>query len=228
MLVKERQKRGAWHYHILIDCGGDIRTGVNFDEFKEGIYSSAGDHLRMLWGELRVALRKYGFGRHELLPVIKDSNIIALYVGKYISKHVGARKDEDKGVRLVSYSRNWLRSNSIFQWYTSNSQIWRMKVAAFAEYFGVTEETMPSVFGKNWAYHLRETIWENDWPARLAARKTEEFYFPSPEKVALPFDPYEIEEEIQQLPVDDQLKEKWKKEWKYKNPHFYSSSLFGD
>ena len=31
MLVKERQKRGAWHYHLLVGLNADIRTGFDFE-----------------------------------------------------------------------------------------------------------------------------------------------------------------------------------------------------
>ena len=88
--VKERQKRGAWHYHLIVALTDDIRTGINFDELNRGIYSSAGPFLRSLWNALREKLPDYGFGRSELLPVRSNGAAMARYVGKYISKHMGA------------------------------------------------------------------------------------------------------------------------------------------
>ena len=33
--VKERQKRGAWHYHLVVLLRGDIRTGFDFDLYEK-------------------------------------------------------------------------------------------------------------------------------------------------------------------------------------------------
>ena len=107
ILVKERQVRGAWHYHIIVACPDDIRTGINFTEIKAGSYGSASPPLRRLWKLLRDSLPKYGFGRSELLPIRTSSEVISSYVGKYISKQLHFKREEDKGVRLISYSRNW-------------------------------------------------------------------------------------------------------------------------
>jgi hypothetical protein len=204
--VKERQKRGAWHYHILIDCGADIRTGVNWDEIKKGVYRSANNHLRSLWGELRTNLQKYGFGRSELLPVRENGEAMSKYVGKYISKHIGGRKDEDKGVRLVSYSKNWPRSNANFQWHTPNSQLWRKNLKAFAEFFECYSLlALKERFGPRWAYHLAESIIEGNWPERLAAKRAVE---KNSVKVVYPEDEFMIEY-IEALPVDDRTKEFW-------------------
>ena len=75
----------------------DIRTGVDFTQFALGRYSSAPPYLRAVWRELRIKCKAYGFGRHELLPIKSNADAMAQYIGKYISKHLGSRKDEDKG-----------------------------------------------------------------------------------------------------------------------------------
>ena len=46
----------------------------------------------------RSMAKKYNFGRTELLPVRTDSQRLAAYLAKYLSK--GERKAEDKGARL--------------------------------------------------------------------------------------------------------------------------------
>ncbi len=219
LCVKERQKRGAWHYHILIDCGVDIRTGVNWDEIGKGVYRSAGDHLRGLWSELRVNLPKYGFGRSELLPIRKNGEAMGRYVGKYIAKHIEGRKEEDKGVRLVSYSKNWPRSNAKFQWHTPNSHMWRFCVRALAEYFGCDNmDDLKKRFGPRWAYYFAESIIAGVWPVLLAERKaaqgSSEFPFPEEED--------DMEDRIESVPVDERTKELWKSCWRYQNPHLFS------
>ncbi len=159
LCVKERQKRGAWHYHMLIDCGADIRTGIDWEQLQQGKYRSAGDHLRGLWGDLRANLSKYGFGRSELLPIRKNAEAMSLYVGKYISKHVGVRKPEDKGVRMCSYSRKWPRSTANFQWATPNSRTWRAKVKELAEFLDCpTLDDLTARLGNRWAYRYAEEI----------------------------------------------------------------------
>ena len=42
----ERQRRGAWHLHVLVLLPYDIRTGVDFTQFALGRYSSAPPYLR--------------------------------------------------------------------------------------------------------------------------------------------------------------------------------------
>jgi len=153
MLVKERQKRGAWHYHLLVDCKTDIRTGIDFNAIKSGDYSSASAGLRRLWSLLRKELPKYNFGRAELLPIRSNSEGLARYVGKYIAKHVGGRIDEDKGVRLFSCSKGFKAANTCFMWHSVGSWLWRQKVKAWAHSSGVLHyEDIKKVFGNKWAW----------------------------------------------------------------------------
>lgn len=157
--VKERQKRGAWHYHLVVSLKGDIRTGVDFKEISEGKYGSAGQYLRGLWTTLREKLDHYGFGRSELLPVKSNAEAMGRYVGKYISKHMGQREEEDKGVRLVSYSRGWIRNTCNFAWNTANSHEWRRKLKKFADYLGCSEFYQISErLGAGWAYRFADEI----------------------------------------------------------------------
>lgn len=159
LCVKERQKRGAWHYHLIVALKDDIKTGVNFEEFEQGNYRSAGSALRSLWKELRTVLPEYGFGRSELMPVRSNAEAMGRYVGKYISKHMGQRTDQDKGVRLVNYSRNWVKNSIRFAWNTENSHEWRRKLALFAEYIGCNEiYQLSEKLGSCWAYRYAEEI----------------------------------------------------------------------
>jgi len=163
MRVSERQKRGAWHFHILIDCGKDIRTGINFDQIygKNGRpqYSSAQPFLRSLWSSLRSACKKYGFGRSELLPIQSNKEGISKYIGKYLSKHNVLRDEKDKGVRLVGYSSKSHRTNTKFQWHSDGSKEWRRKVARFADILCIGDISEFSMhFGSKWCHRLAPFI----------------------------------------------------------------------
>jgi hypothetical protein len=132
--VFERQKSGRIHYHFIVNVGHDIRTGVNWDEFAARNYRSASAFLRSEWAYWRKAAKLYGFGRTELLPVRSNHEAIGRYVGKYISKNIGQRREsQDKGLRLVEYTRGARAHSTRFQFVTDNSRLWRQKVERFAE-----------------------------------------------------------------------------------------------
>lgn len=164
--VMERQKSGRIHYHMLIVLDQDIRTGFKFQEADQGNYSSANPKLRSEWAFWRNTAKKYGFGRTELLPVKSNIEAMAKYVGKYISKHIQARNPEDKGARLVRYSRGARAGTTRFQFLSPGSSEWRRKLATFAQIVqndhpetqiaGIADLTR--VLGKRWAYHHREFI----------------------------------------------------------------------
>lgn len=159
IVVKEPQKRGAWHFHLIIQLTCDIRTGVDFEALAAGDYRSAGPELRQLWRDLRDACERYGFGRSELLPVRSNAQAMAYYLGKYISKGIGQRSPEQKGVRLVNYSRGWLRSSPKFAWNTANSALWRKKLQAFATFTGCScMSELADKLGPNWAYRYLDDI----------------------------------------------------------------------
>lgn len=157
--VKERQTRGAWHYHLIAVFKEDIRTGIDFSQLENGNYTSASPYLRRIWRELREAMKSYGFGRSEVLPVKSNAEAMARYVGKYISKHIDTRSEEDKGVRLVNYSRGWERNSVQFAWYTENSKEWRRKLALFAQYCGCSDiYQLSDKLGPGWAYRYADLI----------------------------------------------------------------------
>jgi hypothetical protein len=161
--TKEVQKRGAWHFHLVVVLTEDISQGVKWEELEKGNYRSASTFLRNIWKDLREALPRYGFGRSELLPIKSNADAIALYVGKYISKHVGSRSEDHKGVRLISYSRGWIRNGCQFAWNTNNAHEWRRKLALFAERYGCTEfYQLSAKLGPGWAYHYAQDIIDID------------------------------------------------------------------
>jgi len=164
--VFERQKSGRIHYHLLVVVKSDIRTGVNFEEIANQKYSSAPKALREEWAFLRRTAPKYGFGRTELLPVRSNTEAIAKYVGKYIGKHIDQREDQDKGVRLVRYSKGSKIGNTRFQFHSAGSAHWRRKLAIFAEIVQTRhpEKKINSIsdltetLGPRWAYTNRDFI----------------------------------------------------------------------
>jgi hypothetical protein len=164
--VMERQKSGRIHYHLLIAMDIDIRTGFNFDEVSDNNYSSVSKNLRNEWSFWRSTAPKYGFGRTELLPVKSNIEAMAKYVGKYIAKHVESRVEEDKGARLVRYSRGARAGTTRFQFQSEGSKEWRRKMAIFAQIVQHrhpdkkinTISDLTEVLGKKWAYHHRDYI----------------------------------------------------------------------
>ena len=129
--VMERQRSGRIHYHLLVVLNEDIRTGFNWSEALNGTYSSANPSLRKEWSFWRKTAKAYRFGRTELLPVRTTIEAMARYVGKYIGKAIEVRKEEDKGVRLVRYSRGARAGTTRFQFNTEGSSEWRRKTAIF-------------------------------------------------------------------------------------------------
>ena len=164
--VFERQKSGRIHYHLLVALDIDIRTGFDFEGIQNRNYSSASKKLREEWAFWRKTAPKYGFGRTELLPIKSNTAAIAKYVGKYISKHMEVRNEEDKGIRLVRYSRGARAGTTRFQFQSKGSQQWREATAIFAQ---IVQNKFPDqkvnelsdltrVMGKRWAYNHREYI----------------------------------------------------------------------
>ncbi len=162
IVVMERMDSKRIHYHLLVVLAEDVRTGFDFAAVKRGDYRSASDYMRREWKFWRETAPKYGFGRTELLPIKKTADGVAKYISKYISKHIGQRLPEDKGARLVRYSRGTGRAGSRFDWISSGAVMWRQKLGAFCRMFNLNSdnyrEYLKEWFGRNWVYHLRPLI----------------------------------------------------------------------
>ncbi|EJZ6595155.1 hypothetical protein OIK79_005184 [Salmonella enterica] len=162
--VVERQKSGRIHYHLLVALTCDIRTGFDFSAVKDNDYSSANQAIRAEWAFWRRTAPKYRFGRTELMPVRSTSEGIGKYVGKYIGKTLEMRKPEDKGCRLVEYSRGARMASTRFQFVSEGSAEWRRKLGIFVHYISEntgcdpTFEGLRRVLGVRWSYHWREFI----------------------------------------------------------------------
>jgi len=176
--VKEPQKRGAWHYHLLITVTKDIRIDFDWDDYKHYTDQisydtpakekkrlnrlacrSANPELKKLWSKLRMAMPRYNFGRSELLPIRTGQDQMARYLGKYIGKALDARSVNQKGVRLVSYSTGWVKNSVRFQWHTEGSKQWRKKLQLFAAINGCEDfYELTDKLGTGWAYKHAQSI----------------------------------------------------------------------
>lgn len=163
--VFERQKSGRIHYHFLVVLHSDIRRGLDWSQVAQGNYRSASPALRSEWAFWRATAPSYGFGRTELLPVKSTTEAISKYVGKYIAKHVEARSEDDKGVRLVRYSRGARAGTTRFSFNSAGGKEWRQKVARLAAFLEEQSgapcreiSDLSRIMGKRWAYRYREQI----------------------------------------------------------------------
>ena len=170
--VIERQKSGRIHYHLLVVLPDDIRRGFDFGAVSRQDYKSANNHLRREWAFWRKTAKGYGFGRTELMPIKGSADALGQYVGKYIGKHMGERKAEDKGIRLVAYTRGARMATSRHTAIGSQvDSLWRGKVETFARQMtkalqfnnphhpGIrTMADLSFNFGNRWAYHWRDYI----------------------------------------------------------------------
>lgn len=182
--VIEPQRRGAIHWHLLIDVGRDIRSGVDFEAFGRKDYRSAGPELRGMWSRMRESAKRYNLGRVEIMPIKSEKwEAAARYVGKYISKGIKREvweylcdeKERPSHSRRVGYSTGgWRRANSNFMWLESGSE-WRKAVQYFALSNGLeTYSSLSEVFGKKWAFFNRKTIQEGYGEMTAISKKYDE------------------------------------------------------
>jgi len=177
--VIERQENGNLHAHYVVALRWDVRTGFDWDQARLAYefqrvrrYTLAraawvkaanaavnGHLLRVEWKFWRDKSGKYGLGRTEILPVKSTGEAIARYVGKYVSKHIGNRREEDKGVRLMATSKGVKVGTTAFAWHSPRSTLWRMRVRDFALFNGCFDMAqLKAKFGPRWAYVHFDTI----------------------------------------------------------------------
>jgi hypothetical protein len=171
--VREFTQRGRPHFHLVIDCKGDVTTGFNWGYHKEvTAWSKAGrkgakpkgslnrsPHLVALHQVLRKKGPLYGLGRIELVPVEKPE-AIGFYLGGYLVKSLAHKPASAKGTRAVNYSYRCPRILSgAWSWANAAGWVWRAKLATWATRHGCeTMKEVAALFGPKWAYHHREAI----------------------------------------------------------------------
>jgi hypothetical protein len=155
----ERMESGRIHFHLLIVLDHDIRTGANFQQFKEQVYRSASPALRQEWAFWRKTAPLYRFGRTELMPIKSTTEALSKYVGKYVAKHIGKRLLEDKGVRLIRMSSGARVGTTRFAWNSPAAWVWRKKAQLFGLRNGcLNTDDLKEKFGRRWAYQCYEAI----------------------------------------------------------------------
>jgi len=183
ILVRERQKRGAWHYHLLLDTLTDLTGGVwakvkNRKGRFVWVYRHNNLKLRKIWEILRDVLPLYGFGRAELLPLRTSAEKVGKYLGKYIGKSMAEKTKGDAKVKLISYSQNVKRQVvGAFAWVGEKHARLRKDVSCLARMvYGIYHyEDIASHVGPHWAYelftvarHWREMMSVNAFNAQLS------------------------------------------------------------
>lgn len=161
IIVTERHKDGAIHFHLLAVVAGrpDVRTGFRHDAVKMRSFTNASAPLRHVWKVLGDRLPDLGFGRAEATPVRKTGEAVASYVSKYVEKNLFNRLDEDRGKKLVRYG-GWnrhLRPND-FGWATAGATRWRLKArcAAYLAAGHSEPEEVRAALGPRWALRVTE------------------------------------------------------------------------
>lgn len=177
VVVTERHKSGAIHFHLIVETMGDIRTGFDFEAFlrarkarKDGgcdaeaekrYVDSAPPALRALWGMLRERLPGFGFGRAELTPIYKTGEAISRYVSKYVEKNLFNRLVEDRRKKLVRYwgwNKSQMKPNE-FSWATPRAAAWRRNAEKLSGLVGVRHRgEVADAFGPRWAYRLSRVM----------------------------------------------------------------------
>lgn len=182
--VLEFHRDGRPHYHLLVATEHDIRTGFYFAAYQALQEDSrkprhdpnkltwsarrqmsrlltTNETLKAIWKQIRTSAKGYGVGRCEIIPIRKNTEAIAEYVGGYISKSVGNRRPEHKGARMVRYSQRFKNRpcRSQFSWATPAGWIWRQKVNVWAISRGCYSlDHVRRRFGKSWCYRHRDEI----------------------------------------------------------------------
>ena len=110
--------------------------------------------LGALWKSLRKRLPKYGFGRHELVPV-RNPQAMGRYLSKYLCKDFG--EPLPRGVRRISFGREGraVRPPSNWAWATST---WRRKLGAVCDRIGWDWEDLAWCLGAQWAWKIRDVV----------------------------------------------------------------------
>jgi len=183
-IVTERHKSGAIHFHLLVATGFDLRTGLDVEAVKRRDYRSASAALRAEWQWWRDIQGKYGFGRHELLPVKTTAQQVARYVAKYLSKSWNERRAEDKGGRCLRYFGRWSKAglkvgppmSARHGSMTERAQAWRAccrQIQMATRFLGVelNEQNIKEYNGPRWAWRLTKQIQRFTFflPARSSA-----------------------------------------------------------
>lgn len=184
VIITERHKSGAVHFHLAVELPFEAREGYDWEAVRKGDYASANPALRALWALLRQRLPKFGFGRSQVEPA-KGAESLARYVAKYVEKNLFNRLESDRKKKLVRYG-GWkgkhVRPND-WGWCTPGATKWRTKAqttAWIAKRYTEPEQVAGDL-GRHWAFRLTDLsahvldpeflrdLWERDVRAACQA-----------------------------------------------------------
>lgn len=159
VIVTERHKSGAIHFHLIVETRQEIRASYDWASVRSGCFVSACQELRRIWALLRAELPGFGFGRAQLEP-LKNGEAASRYVAKYVEKNLFNRLAEDHRKKLVRYG-GWngkhCRSNDI-GWVGPRAAAWRHNARTCASLVGAQHSTVARFFGPRWAYRLSRAM----------------------------------------------------------------------
>jgi len=192
--VREFTSRGRPHFHLVIDCLGDITTGFDWSHYdavtawSKGARKSAKPHGSLNRTPRLVALHRilaekaplYGLGRIELVPV-KKAEAIGFYLGGYLAKSLANKPADAKGTRSVNYSHRCPQiMTGKWSWNNPSGWLWRQKLRTWATRHGCeTFSQVYSIFGPKWAFHHRQAILDTPlsyYPTAEHARRDGVFF----------------------------------------------------
>ena len=132
--VAERQKRGAWHFHII----GHIASLPSLNFF-----------LKYIRCYMSRSKKPFGFCKCTW-TYGKTHKGVAAYMIKYMQK-----QERENGCRLVCYSRNWLRAVILpFCWANGAAKRWRLSCISLNSTFPVLFKYMYSKSSYFWKVQI--------------------------------------------------------------------------
>lgn len=161
--VAERQKRGAWHYHLL--CHSKLVTMKSFKRFLSNI--------------ILKSSKPFGFFKCTW-TFGENVDRLAHYVGKYLCK----LEFREKGVRYVSYSRNFQRVCRLpFMWVTGKCRdSWRLPLRELHKIYGYLLTNFVNSVSVEKVYDLLYQYKTSDLDSFLLNNKLVEYFYGSKSK----------------------------------------------
>jgi hypothetical protein len=169
--VVEFTKGGRLHMHALVECAADIRTGFDFDAYRNyveairtttlslaqrrGLRNGIGANpiLRGLWEQLEACLPEFGFGVFDLFPIEKDESCVARYLSKQFRSGLPYQARREKGARLISYSRGCPRA--VPPGWRPPNPAYCQRMQRLFEVFGIKDKTEArDLLGSKWNFSM--------------------------------------------------------------------------
>jgi len=156
VVVWDRQERGAWNAHVILDCLDDVTSGYDHDMAK--LYgptrSGANPALRRLRRILDDKYVAYGFGWKSRLEPIENGIGMFTYLAGKLSRRERVRAG--KRARLVSYSKGFKRLFHHLEDAPPSHRQGQLRHfgAILEERLGRRPGGLSAVFGHDWRWRL--------------------------------------------------------------------------